>query len=240
MRDEILKYLGTVMQSSANTLATKLCTDRLSVARELHAMAQDGIVEREMKKGEYLYWLTRKDGVEMHPTTLPAGVTTAPKTASAVTAKPEVTEKELGSVEEALNLALQLQAMTRERDELLQKCSVAPSDAPAMAHLRKELGELEDKASVLQLNFDREVAAHNATRKERDDLVTEIADLQRECGELMTQCANLQVQIDQYDERQRFESWFTARPENTGQPSLVKEKMWESWLERSKLTEVAA
>ena len=52
--------------------------------------------------------------------------------------------------------------------------------------------------------------------------------------EWIAKCDSLQQQIDQYDERRRFDAKFGSRPES------VREPMWESWLERSKLVEVAA
>lgn len=111
MRAEIEKYLGTVMQSTARTIADKLCMDRLSVSRELNAMVSSGILERKLegtgaRHTEYVYWLTRKDapqvsqdGVDMRPSTLAAGAVAAPKSASPVVEKPEVTDSDVSAVE---------------------------------------------------------------------------------------------------------------------------------------------
>ncbi|PVX61282.1 1-pyrroline-5-carboxylate dehydrogenase [Paraburkholderia unamae] len=64
MRDDITKYLGTVQQSTAKTIASRIGMDQLEVARELNHMLADGLVEREKKHGagnEYYYWLSRAD-----------------------------------------------------------------------------------------------------------------------------------------------------------------------------------
>jgi len=236
VRDEITKYLSTVMQSTAKTLSEKLCMDRLAVSRELNAMVSEGMLERKLegangRHSEYQYWLTRKDvaapadGVDMHPKTLPAGAVAIPRAARAAAEKPEVTEAEVSAVEESLDLALQLQAVTRERDELKAQCST-----------------LEDKASVLQLNFDRQAVAHHDTVAKCDKLRDMLDECQLSRDQWKSKHGALQQQIDQYDERQRFETWFAKRIESKGstESTSLKEKMWESWLERSKVVEVAA
>ncbi|CAE6839410.1 hypothetical protein [Paraburkholderia nemoris] len=61
MKEDIQKYLGTVAESTAKTISHKLGLPQLDVSRELNGMVKDGTLEREMKKGEYAYWLTRAD-----------------------------------------------------------------------------------------------------------------------------------------------------------------------------------
>ncbi|WGS53530.1 1-pyrroline-5-carboxylate dehydrogenase [Paraburkholderia sp. D15] len=61
MRADIEKYLGTVLESTAKTISHKLGLPQLDVSRELNGMVKDGTLEREMRKGEYAYWLTRAD-----------------------------------------------------------------------------------------------------------------------------------------------------------------------------------
>jgi hypothetical protein len=64
MREHIVKYLGTVQQSTAKTISLRIGIDQLEVARELNHMLSDGVVEREKKPGggnEYHYWLSRAD-----------------------------------------------------------------------------------------------------------------------------------------------------------------------------------
>ena len=75
MKDDIIKYLGTLQQSTAKTIASKVGMDQLDVARELNHMLNDGLVEREKKQGagnEYYYWLSRADGAPASPVNQPA------------------------------------------------------------------------------------------------------------------------------------------------------------------------
>jgi hypothetical protein len=160
VRAEIEKYLGTVMQSTAKTISEKLCMDRLLVSRELNAMVSSGILERKLEGNgprhtEYVYWLTRKDsptapqdGVDMHPKTFPAGVVSVPKSASPVAEKPEITETEVSAVEQSLDLALQLQAVTKERDAALGEVE---SQKEVIAKLRANNAELERKIDDLTI-----------------------------------------------------------------------------------------
>jgi hypothetical protein len=59
VRADIEKYLGAVERSTAKTIAERVGMDQLEVSRELNRMIQDGLVEREKRKGgnEYVYWL---------------------------------------------------------------------------------------------------------------------------------------------------------------------------------------
>jgi predicted ArsR family transcriptional regulator len=85
MREDIIKYLGSVMQSTAKTISLKVGIDQLEVARELNHMLNDGIVEREKKEGggnEYHYWLSRADSA---PAVSSPIVETAPQTEAAST-----------------------------------------------------------------------------------------------------------------------------------------------------------
>lgn len=85
MREDIEKYLGTVAQSTAKTIASRLGLPQLDVSRELNGMVKDGMLEREMKKGEYAYWLSRGE-VKAAPIAQPEPVN-AP---AAPVAQPEV------------------------------------------------------------------------------------------------------------------------------------------------------
>ncbi|RKR46265.1 hypothetical protein [Paraburkholderia sp. BL17N1] len=97
MSIEIEKYLGTVMESTAKTIASRVGLDQLDVSRELNRMVKDGVLEREMKKGEYAYWLTRKDSApsvqqsdtDARPKSLIEAVVTAANAATPKAAKPE-------------------------------------------------------------------------------------------------------------------------------------------------------
>jgi hypothetical protein len=242
VRDEITKYLGTVMQSSADTLAKKLCLDRLSVARELHAMAQEGVIEREMKKGEYLYWLTRKDapaaskdGIDMHPKTLPAGVTTVPKTPPVEAVKPEEAPAPKVSTEEKVIPLIY---------ELLTVLGLPKPLAAAIERAKKMVADREDEAKAfsgllaqmtdLKTELENVARLQEDTRAECEGLRADNGALTKAIEEWKSKSEMLQQQIEQHEERQRFNALFGSRPES------VREAMWESWLERSKLVEVAA
>lgn len=151
MSAEIEKYLGTVMESTAKTIASRLGLPQLDVSRELSSMVKDGTLEREMKKGEYAYWLTRTDakpaekvanGIDVHPETLPAVVTSAAKETPELVAKPEVAAEEPSDLRDLLALLgvsedsrfklfdaiAGASALIRERDDLrVQHKSVTES-----------------------------------------------------------------------------------------------------------------
>ncbi|MCG5072232.1 1-pyrroline-5-carboxylate dehydrogenase [Paraburkholderia tagetis] len=86
MREDIVKYLGTVQQSTAKVIALKVGMDHLDVARELNHMLNDGLVEREKKHGagnEYYYWLSRTERApetQSQPVALEAKTDSAPAT----------------------------------------------------------------------------------------------------------------------------------------------------------------
>lgn len=261
MRDDITKYLGTVMQSTAKTIAEKLGLDRLSVSRELNSMVGSGILERKMegagaRHSEYVYWLTRKDAAEGAPNEQPAVsaseksliemVEEVPADASPKVEKPEVDSKREPSVNDLLDvLGVRRDSvfklidaidnaneLIRERDGLLAKLEV-----------------LVAQKSELQQNLLKEVKDHsvavdeaNACHRQLEELRQSLAAAMQRADEWENKHAMLQQRLEQYDERQRFDKWFMMRPESkgSGDSTSLKEKMWESWFERSKLTEVAA
>jgi hypothetical protein len=161
MRAEIEKYLGTVMQSTAKTISDKVGADRLLVSRELNAMVSAGILERKLegaggRHSEYVYWLTRKDavadpvgdGVDMHPKSLIGAVVKAAIEASPKIGKPEVTDAEVSTLEEALDLSLPLQEVIRERDAARAEVE---AQKEVIAKLRANNADLERKIDELTL-----------------------------------------------------------------------------------------
>lgn len=229
MRADIEKYLGTVSEASAKAISDKIGVDRLHVARELNAMVSSGIIERRMQGGksraasEYVYWLaTAKvpDGVEVHPTTLPKTAVATPKTMNT-------------NIESELR-----QQISAVQDQL--RTAQAALDEEKAAHAKTLKNADDGRISELQKALDQEREAHALNVKELNQVIAKLDASEREAKALRARCASLQTQIDQYDERKRFDTWFSSRPENSGQPSLVKEAMWDSWLERSKMVEVAA
>ncbi|MFM0357957.1 hypothetical protein PQR12_31080 [Paraburkholderia nemoris] len=90
---------------------------------------------------------------------------------------------------------------------------------------------------------------HQATKENADSAMGQMSELRESLADAINRGVEwkekhdmLKQQIDQYDERQRFDTWFKTRPEAKGSSdsTSLKEKMWESWLERSKVVEVAA
>ncbi|WP_109477661.1 hypothetical protein [Paraburkholderia sp. C35] len=241
MRADIEKYLGTVPEATAKVIADKIGVDRLHVARELNTMVSSGIVERRMQAGkskvasEYVYWLSssKAGGVEMHPTRIPASATFIQKTMN--TNECSTSSAELLRVEalREQNVALQ--------DQLSIVREALESEKEAHARTRSEQSSGDAGATaMIRAELDREKEAHAINVKELNKVIEKLDASEKEAKTLRARCASLQTQLDQYDERRRFETWFGARPENSGQPSIVREAMWESWLERSKMVEVAA
>jgi hypothetical protein len=77
VRADIEKYLGAVERSTAKTIAERVGIDQLEISRELNRMIQDGLVEREKRKGgnEYVYWLMGRAPVAPPTDKVDAGIT---------------------------------------------------------------------------------------------------------------------------------------------------------------------
>lgn len=228
MRADIEKYLGTVDEATAKQIADKIGVDRLHVARELNQMKSSGLVEREMKTGkmksagEYVYWLSNSKAKPMDKTS--TVVVHEPYMQAPTKAEKELREQ---------NIALQ--------DQLRITREVLEAEKAAHAKTRASIStNSDDRSASLRADLEREKEAHALNVAELNKVIEKLDASERSAKELRARCASLQVQIDQYDERKRFDTWFNSRPENTGQPSIVKEAMWDSWLERSKMIEVAA
>lgn len=78
MRDLIVTHLGTVVESTAKTIAFKIGAEHRDVSLELNRLHADGLVQREKRDGA---------GNEYWYRSLPQG-----SVASSASAKPEVTE----------------------------------------------------------------------------------------------------------------------------------------------------
>lgn len=235
MRDEIVKYLGTVAHSSAKTISERVCLDRFEVAKELNAMHGDGLVEREKRGGggnEYVYWLTHADDM----TRLEAALDTLPPVendpppmppvAAAIPEEPKLSaaEKDRARLEAEI---FDLRASNANRQE---KIRVLETQKAALEKSIKEGSD--ERYSTLQRDMDALTRLQEDTRAECEGLCAENGALIEAAKEWISKCDALQKQIDQYDERRRFDARFGTRPAD------VKEAMWESWLERSKITEL--
>nr|WKF58775.1 hypothetical protein HUO10_003276 [Paraburkholderia busanensis] len=176
-------------------------------------MVSEGLLERRLegngaRHSEYIYWLTLKE----YSQTPADGVEMNPKKLPAgATSIPKST------------------STSEEKPEVDQR-EVEPG-------LRRQIAALGDQITALNLKHDREAAAHHQTRCDLDAARGELEQCHLDRDQFKARCEMLQTQIDQYDERKRFDTWFSTRPAQ-GEASALKEKMWESWLERSKLVEV--
>lgn len=154
MRDDIIKYLGAVMQSTAKTIALKIGMDQLDVARELNHMLNDGLVEREKKQGagnEYYYWLSRADRA---PEVTSQAVEAAPQPAAAPATEPatDALERQVVTLQNQivdLNARREAAAAERlqietERDELKVE-----NDS-----LKQAVAKLRENNAALELRID--------------------------------------------------------------------------------------
>jgi hypothetical protein len=155
MRDDIIKYLGTVLQSTAKMIALKIGMDQLDVARELNHMLNDGTVEREKKHGggnEYHYWLSRTDRTQVGQ---PAAEQAVPQTEVAEEAPVALDSQVVSLQNQIVDLnarrdaaaAERLQIET-ERDELKVENE---SLKQAVAKLRGNNADLEKRIDELTL-----------------------------------------------------------------------------------------
>ncbi|WP_213308273.1 hypothetical protein [Paraburkholderia sacchari] len=200
MRDEIVKYLGTVAHSTAKTLSDRIGVDRLEIARELNAMHAEAIVEREKRGGggnEYVYWLSRKDDVAMLEAavgapTLPAVRNEPPPMPSVVPAKADIdaTEQELRKqVGELMGTASTLTAKLTEAE-------VERDDLKAKVYdLTRTAANRQDKIAALEQKVEQCRNDLAALGKERDALNAELHGAHYTCEQLREQITTLSAQM---------------------------------------------
>jgi hypothetical protein len=159
VREDIQKYLGTVAQSTAKTISHRLGLPMQDVCRELNGMAKDGTLEREMKKGEYAYWLTRGDMKAVSPADVKSDV--AP---SAPIAGPEVfNPPEFREVDESMAVLCALLDIDLETTEAPLKAAIDRVQlrdeanarlAEANAHLHETIAKLRANNAELERKID--------------------------------------------------------------------------------------
>ncbi len=171
MREDIIKYLGSVMQSTSKTISLKIGRDQLDVARELNHMLNDGLVEREKKQGagnEYYYWLSRADRA---PEASSQAVETAKRPAVAPTTEPA-----------SAALERQIAALTNQIAELNARLEEARTDRLTIETSRDDLAvendtlksavaKLRENNAALELRID-ELTVVDAEFKPNDVYVT--------------------------------------------------------------------
>lgn len=173
MRAEIENFLGVVTEASAKTISTRIGLPQEDVAKEMHRMHADGVVEREKRKGggnEHVHWLARGDAkVPAAPAPKDATSSTAPAPkacAEAPSAKPEVD----------MAAFVKLAGQTRE---LLDALGLPPTMTEAIAAARTM----------------HEIA--KATSIERDELRAEVESQRSANARLKSNNAALEQRIDE-------------------------------------------
>lgn len=150
MREDIQKYLGTVAQSTAKTISHRLGLPMQDVCRELNGMAKDGTLEREMKKGEYAYWLTRSDAKPVPSAEIKSeAVPSAPVVGREVFEPPEFRE-----VDESMAILCALLDIDLETTEAPLKAAIdrVQLRAEASTNLVEANVQLQETISKLRAN----------------------------------------------------------------------------------------
>ncbi|HKT99030.1 MAG TPA: hypothetical protein VJS30_21285, partial [Paraburkholderia sp.] len=165
-------------------------------------MHSDAIVEREKREGGgsgYLYWLSHADAVEKLESAIGTPTMQAPPdpipTSPAVETKPEV------SKEDPSAYVLKIAELERERDDLRTR----------IFDLTRTGANRQDKIAALEAKLE-------TSRAEVDAITKQCDEFRHENKSLKSKCSDLQIQLDEFEERQRFEMWFKSRPEFTSQP----------------------
>lgn len=206
MRDDIVKYLGTVLNSTAKTIADRIGVDRLEVSKELNHMHSEAIVEREKRAGggnEYVYWLSRNDsGVGMHPETLPTAQYNPPATPSVVPEKTDIDVEEAlrNEVGELMGAASQLSAKLSAAEEERDRLQAEVLDLKISGSNRQDkIRVLEARCANLEATIKDNASSlaerYNALCTERDQIAVELRGVQAANAKLVEEIETLREQI---------------------------------------------
>ncbi|MGA7781142.1 MAG: 1-pyrroline-5-carboxylate dehydrogenase [Paraburkholderia sp.] len=161
MRADIEKYLGTVQQSTAKTIASRVGLPQLDVTRELNAMIKDGTLEREMSKGEYAYWLSRGEApkpapaastVECNPVPVLSLPPVVKQEATEPVAEPSFSTDVVEKMRELLSVLGLPPTLARAIDAARQMVEVGRKTATERDELRVENESLKTLAARLKVN----------------------------------------------------------------------------------------
>ncbi|WP_234775220.1 1-pyrroline-5-carboxylate dehydrogenase [Paraburkholderia tropica] len=154
MREDIIKYLSTVQQSTAKSIASRIGIDSLDVARELNHMLNDGLVEREKKQGagnEYYYWISRVDRSVEEPAQPPVDET-KPETTPVAVAATDVLERQI------VTLQNQIVDLNARRDSDAAKCLAVETERDEFKveneSLKQTVGKLRENTAALERRID--------------------------------------------------------------------------------------
>lgn len=175
MRADIEKYLGTVQQSTAKTIASRVGLPQLEVNRELNAMVKDGVLEREMSKGENTYWLSRGEvpkaaasatasTVECNPVPVLSLPPVAKQEAAEPVTGPSFSTDVVEKMRELLSVLGLPPTLARAIDAARQMVEVGQKTATERDELRVENESLKTLSARLKAN--------NATLEKRIDELT--------------------------------------------------------------------
>lgn len=200
MRADIEAFLDVVKESTAKTIAIKIGIPQEEVAKELHRMHSDGVVEREKRKGggnEYTYWISRANApVSTEPSNdKSSSETESPAVVPAVAAP----DDEWDAALERLDAAIEQASAKAEKPEVDQPESTIDA---AFAKLCGQVRELLDVLGLPPTMNDAIAAARTmidiarATATERDELKAENESNRLSAARWKRNCAELEQRID--------------------------------------------
>jgi hypothetical protein len=197
VKSDIEKLLGVVTEATAKTISIKLGLPQEEVAKELHRLHSQGVVEREKRKGrgnEYTYWLARASVPnDATASNAPEGVGTDP--VSPVTQS--VPRTDISDIDP---LEQKILALATNKPEAKP---VATETEQAFGKLAGQMRELLDIFGLPSRITDaisaaqtmREIAT--ATSIERDELRAEVESQRTANARLKQNNAELERRIDE-------------------------------------------
>lgn len=198
MRSDIETLLDVVKESTAKTMSIKLGLPQEEVAKELHRMHADGVVEREKRKGggnEYVYWLARAN--------VPASTALSVAERCGGTQSPTEAPADAQGDDELLE---RLDAAIEEASAKQEKPEADQAEESINASFEKLCGQVRELLDVLGLpaTMKEAIAAARtmvdiarATATERDELKAENESNKLSAARWKLNCAQLEKRIDE-------------------------------------------
>lgn len=185
MRADIETFLEVAQEATAKTISIRVGLPQEEVAKELHSMHGDGVVEREKRKGggnEYMYWLTRRD--------VPASVND--DAAPAITGTTEMQGVPAfvpGKGASAAASCLEPEPVKTEKELAFEKLAAQTRELMEIFGLPPTMTEAIDAARTMM-----DIATATAT--ERDELKAENESNRAAAARWKRNCAELEQRID--------------------------------------------
>lgn len=203
MRSDIETFLDIAKESTAKTISNRIGLPQKEVAKELHRMHGQGIVEREKRKGggnEYTYWLARGKVPSEASTgeASPPGVTDSSAQASANVPQFDDLDRAVAELDAVIAKA----SSAPEKPEAEQGASTV---GEAFEKLCGQMCELLDvlglpptmKEAIAAARKMKEIAV--ATSIERDELRAELECQHTSNARLKKNNAELELRIDELE-----------------------------------------